>query len=238
MKHRRLFLRLFGVLVALGVIAVVVGPMLLDWYATSRGRAELRARGIECDEHFSVDVATLLGSATISPTRCTVAEGTVETVELLDPVAIDLEQLRASRVRAGRARVALRTDPPAAASSGWGVLLQALAIPPRATLLLAGAARLAASGVPRSEVTSVEIVRTGRTLLTVQGLTADGAAPLRLHAARVGLPPLTQRLFDARAAIMPLSTGHASHTFHLALSADGLDGPAPTVVLRSPRSAL
>lgn len=259
----RILVGLLGVLVVLALAVVALGPMLVDAYATSRARSELGARGVECDERFSVDVSTMLASATVTPTRCTVAEGMVESFELLDPVVMDVDRLRPSHVRAGRVRVALRADPPAVRSARWGLVLQMLAIPTRLGLVVASASRLAGSGLPKSEVASIEIVRSEHTLLTLQGLTADGAAPLHLHATRVELPPLAERVpdaltgitpLDARAEITPLDAtatpkrvelegdvvasglvamfGQASQRFHLSLTVEGLDGPAPTFHLR------
>lgn len=261
--RRRILFGLVGVLVVLALAIVVLGSMLVDAYATSRARSELGARGVQCDERFSVDVSPLLASATVTPTRCTVAEGMVESFELLDPVVLDVDGLRPSHVRAGRVRVALRTDPPAVRSARWGLALQMLAIPTRLGLVVTSASRLAGSGLPKSEVASIEIVRSEHTLVTLRGLTADGAVPLHLHADRVELPPLAERVpdaltgitpLDARAEITPLDMtatakrvelegdvvasalgalfGAASQRFHLSLTVDRLDGPAPTFHLR------
>lgn len=228
--------------------------VLSDPIATSVARDRLAEQGIECDDRLSVDLGWALDVARIAPTTCTMREGDVAAFELLDPVTIELgEGFEARLVTGGRARVVTRIDPPVVHASGLGAIVDALEIPDRIGMLVAGAARLSGDDLPQIEMGSIEVARDDRVSALLTGVHLVGrtaTTPLALRVDRADLPAIAGPL-GARAtiAIAPMSAeatpshatlegdlridaslpllGGLQRDVHLAVVGDGLDGPTP-----------
>lgn len=166
-----------GMGVTLGRHAIVTGI----------AREELRARGVECDERFALEVSLTLDQAIVAPTTCTLGTGGVESIELVDPLTVALAGTAPTRLEGGAARIALR-DTGTFRATGWGAILDALSIPERIGTMVAGLGELARAGAPPITMGSVEIVRGGQPMLTLATLRSDGASPLGVTIERVELP--------------------------------------------------
>jgi hypothetical protein len=226
--------------------------LLEDAYATSVLADQLAARGVECDERFAVDATPTLDAATIGPTTCTVAEGAVESFELLDPVTVELDAgLEPRHVRAGRVRVSVRFDPPVVTGTGLDAIMEALAVPQRLGLLVSGAAELARADLPRIDAASIEVERSGEGVAALAGVTISGGSPLEIEAERVDLPQISAPLGTrATIAIAPLTgtatpervelegdldvdatlpvVGETHQEVHVRVAGEGLDSATPT----------
>ena len=176
-------------LAGLGLACVAGMGVTLGRHAivTSIAREELRARGLECDARFALEVSLALDQAIVAPTTCTLTSGDVESIELVDPVRVELTGRTPTRVEGGAARIALR-DRGSFRATGWGAILDALAIPERLGAMVAGFGQLAGAGVPPIAMTSVELVRGGQPMLALGTLHADGSSPLGVTVERVDLP--------------------------------------------------
>ena len=149
----------------------------------------LGSRGVTCDA-LTLETSLALDRATIAPTLCHFADGAVESVELLDPVAIDLVMFSPARVRAGRVRVALRGEAPSVDSGVLGPVAALFRIPERIGLLIRATSELARMDPPPAEVTTLDIMSGARPSVSIDELSLDGASPLRITAREATLPSL------------------------------------------------
>lgn len=252
--------------VAAGCALAVVGVACLlgagvalakDAIATSVARDRLRERGVECDERFAASIAWSLDEVVIAPAYCTLGEGPVESVELIDPVRVALEGGEPAHVDGGAVRAILRGEPPAVRAGGFHAALAAIEVPERVGMIASGLARLAGSELPATELASLEIARHGTgAIATLAGVHADGASPLGVRVDRVSMPALAGplgasataalRAVEARAtsrrvemegdlevdAALPI-LGALRQSTHLVLIGEGLDGAEPRWELRA-----
>ncbi|AKF02907.1 hypothetical protein [Sandaracinus amylolyticus] len=213
---------LFAVVSAcVGGIGLVVGRHAI---ATAIARGQLAERGVECDERFAVELAISLDALVVAPTRCTLASGVVTSVEVVEPVTVGIASGAPTRVEGGVARIDLRGDVGAGMrGSGWGAMLDALAIPERIGTMIAGFGQLAAAGAPPITMRSVEITRAGTPMITMSDLRTDGAQPLAVTVSRAELPviagPMGVRAQVALDAVRSSAT-RASATMDATLDVD------------------
>ena len=174
-------------LVVLGALGLAGLAFVPDWLVASRLADELDARGVACDP-LDADVSLLLDRVVVAPTRCTIRDGSVESVELLDDVEIDLESFEPAAARAGRIVVTLRADLAGAQPAGSAPVLRALGVTDRVVGLTHASAALADASLPAITATEVQVVRADRPIATLHELSITGRRPTAIQIARAELP--------------------------------------------------
>ena len=175
-----------------GGATLLIALFSMDTVATRIARGQLAERGIVCDARFHVDVAMTLGSAVIAPSRCDMAEGAVESIELVDPVDVELSGLAPTRIEAPSLRMVLRIEPPVPLGGpGLGGVLDTLHIPERIGGLARALAQLSQEELPEhTHVARCEVRREGQIVAALSDVTLRHEAALDTHVARVDLPSL------------------------------------------------
>lgn len=174
---------LFAILVAVPLFAWI----LRNTIATSLAASEARARGLACDERFSVELSAGLREATVGPTRCVHAGGLVEAIELTAPATIVLDGLEPASITAEGVRVTLR-DRDLRSGSGWAPALGRLHLEQRVAGLIKGLSEMSGLGLPRTVVARAEVLRGADRLATVDGLELTPGAPTGVAIRRVSFP--------------------------------------------------
>lgn len=238
------------------VLAIVLAIPLAAWLlrgtiATSMARSEIEARGLRCDERFSVELSALFGEATIGPTRCTREGGLVEALELTGDATIELDGLTPAAVRAESVRVVLR-DQDLRGGSGWAAQLRRINLEQRVAGLVKGLAELGGMNLPPTDIAHAEVFRGGEELAAIDGLVltpssstdlaiqqvafsaVGGAARLTLEGVTGSATPSAVHLegdATARAGIALLGAFTTGGAF--SLDASALDTSAPRLRLRA-----
>lgn len=171
------------------VVVVLLGIPLTAWLlrgviATSIARDELSARGLSCDDRFSVSLSAMFDEATIGPTRCSHEGGVIEAIELLGNVTIELDGTAPTAVAADSVRLALRSTNVRGGSS-WASALRRLDLEQHVAGLIKGLSELSSMDLPPTTAARVEIVRGRSTLATATNLTLTPGVELRLRVDRV-----------------------------------------------------
>lgn len=217
-----------GLLIPLVLACSCGGCSLLvrDWVAASALASALAASGITCDE-LSVDVTLALDQATVAPTTCHTETGSVEVLELVDPVTADLVMFSPTHVRAGRIRVGLRGEAPVVDSGTLGPVAGLFGIPQRIGLLIQATSEIAALGPPAVDVTTLEVMRGDHVSVSIADLALDGGAPLAITAREVTLPSLDGPLGAHADVRIDTLHGQASAEAVTLTGTIHLDGSAP-----------
>jgi hypothetical protein len=230
--------------------------LAIDPIATSRARAELAARGIECDDRLSVDVSFDLAAAQLAPTRCRLLRSRhAEAIDLPEGAQVTLSGLRPTAVSAPLVRLEL------GASTGPDVALGPMG--PLGTLADLGgrvgetaraAAELAAHRPPSTRVDRLELVRGGISEVTLEAVVLESGEPLALRVERAEIAAMSGPMgISARGELLRIAgeatastchlegdltlsaslpiVGELSHTTHLALDGSALDGDAPQIAV-------
>jgi hypothetical protein len=229
-RDRRPRVFAIGLLIPL-VLACMCGSCSILFRGTIAGgvaASALASRGITCDE-LSIDVTLALDHATIAPTTCHAESGTVETIELVDPVSADLVMFSPTHVRAGGIRVGLRGEAPVVDSGVLGPVAGLFRVPERIGSLIRATSEIAAMGPPPVDVTTLEVMRDDRVSVSIADLALDGASPLGMSAREVTLPALDGPLGAHAEVSIDLLHGDATADEVTMTGALHLDGSAPLV---------
>ncbi len=185
-------------LLALGALGAVIARA--DSVATGRALDALAERGITCDEAtFAVDVSVWLDRATVAPTRCEVRRGPIASVDVLEPIDVELSSLEPAHMHVPSMRFELR-DEVARPDMRMGPMLEALEIPQRIAALTAGLARLSEQHPPRTSVARAEIARGSDVLVQLAAIElTPGDEGLGVSAERAALPVVA--MLGARAEV-------------------------------------
>lgn len=226
---RRAIVVLAGLALALACLCGIGLLLARGAFAGYAARSALAARGIACDDHFSVSVDTGLTHAEVSPCTCTMDQGPVESFELVDPVRVELEGETITHVHAGHVRVAMRGAGPAVDAGSLGPVASMLGVPARIGSLVGAASQLASMHAPQTEIPVLDVEQNGHASVHVETLAIDGRSPLAITASQVTLPALSGPLGASATATISDLAGTASAT-DVQLSGDlALTGSAPIV---------
>ena len=256
MNARRIGCVVLGLGIAgLGALGATAVGLALGRHAvaTHIARGRLEGAGIHCDERFAVELALTLDEIAVAPTSCTLSGGTLQSVELLEPMHATLgAEGRVPRLHAAAVRVVLRPGAQPLPSDAWGLASQVLAIPSKLGEIAQGIASLAARDLPELEVdrlelaygegpsaTFVEVRRTpGRVeaaraslarLEAPGGMGAEVSITALVATARGSHAELDGEL-EIRATIPGLGT--SEEHMHAGLVTEGLNDPSPAWSLR------
>lgn len=231
----------------IGVLAVVaflvVGACFAGMALARRSffryavRAALAGRGISCGDGFDVTPDAAFAHATIAPCTCTLAQGPVASVELIEALTVDLEGERVTHVHAGHLRAAMRDTTTSVEAGSLGPIASLLGVGTRIGGLVGAASHLASLSAPAIEIPTLDVTQGGRTTVTVDALTLDGHTPLAIAAREVTLPALTGPLGASANVTIDALTGTATAS-EVHLEGDlALNGTAPLIgpVTRSGR---
>lgn len=230
--------------------------LALDPIATSRARAELAARGIECDDRFAVDVSLDLAAAQLAPTRCRLMRARhAVALDLPEGARVTLFGLRPTEVSAPLVRLELAAATgPDVALGPMGPLGVLSDLGARVGETARAAAELAEHRPPASRVERLELVRGGTPEVTLEGLVLEGGEPLVLRVERAELAAMSGPMgISARGELLRIAgeatpstchlegdlaltarlpiVGELSHGTHLVLDGAGLDGDAPDIAV-------
>jgi hypothetical protein len=233
--------------------AVLAAWLLRSTVATSLARDALSARGLTCDERFEVEVSATFDSLTVGPTRCTLEDRYLESVELLGPAEVAVTGFEPTSVQAESVRVVLR-DADVPGGSSWAPQLARLNLEQRVAGLVAGLSALSRLGLPATTIARGDVLRGTDAVAQADQLSlapaADGRADVRLEriafeamlgAASLTLsgvtgaaaPTVVRLEGEARArASIPL-LGSVTMGGHFELDASDLDRERPTLRLRA-----
>lgn len=234
-------------------LALVLAVPLLAWLlrgsiATALVRSELEARGLTCDDRFSIELSALFDEARIGPTRCTREGGLVEAIELAGDAVVDLDGLAPAAIQVESLRVVLR-DQDLRGGTGWAAQLRRINLEQRVAGLVKGLSELGGMNLPPTEVVRAEVFRAGDELAAIDGLSmraaevgiqrvafsaVGGAARLTLEGVTGSATPSAVHLEgQASASVGVAFLGAIARAGAFALDASRLDTAAPLLRLRA-----
>lgn len=249
----------FALPFVLGAIVALCGGgaaalLAIDPIATARTRAELEARGIECDERLAVDVSLDLAGARVAPTRCRLLRSQhADAIDLPEGAAVLLSGLRPAELSAPLVRLELGAGASPDVTLGpMGPLGTLAGLGARVGETARAAAELARHHPPTTRIARLELLRGGTTDVTLEALVLEGGEPLALRVERAELAELSGPMgISARGELRQIEgeatsstchlegdltlsarlpiVGELSHTTHLVLDGAGLDEAAPEI---------